>query len=70
MLNRDDDDDNDPDYVHDHDHDHDDDDDDDDDDDHDQVYPYGHILKDSGQCVNFWPSHRYFLQLSDHDHRS
>ena len=63
MLSYDDDDDHDLDYVHDHDHDHDDDD-NDHDDDHD--HPFGHNLKDSGQYVNFWPSHKYLLQLSDH----
>ena len=69
MLSHDDDDDHDPDYVHDHENDHDDDY-HDHDDDHDHFYPYGHILKDSGQCVNLWPSHWYLLQLSDHGHRS
>ena len=69
MLSHDDDDDHDPYYVHIHEHDHDDHD-HDHDDDYDHVYPYGHILKHSGQCVNFWPSHRYLFQLSDHGHRS
>ena len=55
-------------HDHDHDLDHGHDDYYDHDDDHDHDHPYGHILQDLGQCVKFWLSHTYLLQLSDHGH--